>query len=469
LRESNENACRPAAEKKKKNVKIHAKHYPLQIGDDKMQRLNYYEILGVSSGAETKEIKKAYRRMAELHHPDKMNTNDVKLIELATEEMILINEAKDILLDDQTRRKYDLEMQNTSYISGRQEEENALVKMIVQSQNVLSSIGECGVDIKEAEKYFFQAKYAFQNRYYRNGLELLQYAVRSARDAHYQFAVREILAARNRILAVAEEGYNVDFAKNILIQAKPAIEDGNYEQATEFAKAAVKASKKIKETEKEITRQGYTPPSEEDVFAATAASPKSMNVSWDAAPVSEKEKMEISITSAKDYVDHLTEDEFNEVKILMAEKEKEIRMKKRLERDFIKIEIASRYKDIMKRFQEYQRMEEETIHEILERYEGGKKDEMDFDLDLGNMEFIDDKDIPKEDKEVIGADWDEAEKTKKKLVYKSVLTEAWADGVVTEDEEAMLEQLRASLDLPIDEHQKMEEDIIKKLLLNNYL
>ena len=153
----------------------------------------------------------------------------------------------------------------------------------------------------------------------------------------------------------------------------------------------------------------------------------------------------------------------------MAEKEKEIRMKKRLERDFIKIEIASRYKDIMKRFQEYQRMEEETIHEILERYEGGKKDEMDFDLDLGNMEFIDDKDIPKEDKEVIGADWDEAEKTKKKLVYKSVLTEAWADGVVTEDEEAMLEQLRASLDLPIDEHQKMEEDIIKKLLLNNYL
>ena len=205
------------------------------------------------------------------------------------------------------------------------------------------------------------------------------------------------------------------------------------------------------------------------MFAATAASPKSMDVSWEAAPVSGKETADKSFVSPKDYIDHLTEDEFNELKILVAEKEKEIKIKKRLERDFIKIEIASRYKDIMKRFQEYQRMEEETIHEILERYEGGKKEEMDFDLDLDNMEFIDDKDIPKEDKEVIGAEWDEAEKTKRELVYKSVLTEAWADGVVTEDEEAMLEKLRASLDLPLDEHQKMEEDIIKKLLLNNYL
>jgi len=194
-----------------------------------------------------------------------------------------------------------------------------------------------------------------------------------------------------------------------------------------------------------------------------------MEVSWEAAPVSEKERTDETFISPKDYVDQLTEDEFNELKILMAEKENEIKMRKRLERDFIKIEIASRYKDVMKRFQEYQQMEEEAIHEILERHEGEATEEMDFDLDLDNMEFIDDKDIPKEDKEVIGAEWDEAEKTKKKLVYRSVLQEAWADGVVTEDEEAMLEQLRDSLDLPLDEHQKMEEDIIKKLLLNNYL
>ena len=122
-----------------------------------MQKLNYYEILGVSPDATKKELKTAYRRMAELHHPDKLKSSDPKLIKMATEEMILINEAKDVLFDDESRTKYDFEMrQQPSYTTYRQDEENALIRMIIQTQNILSGIGECGVDITEAEKYFFQ-------------------------------------------------------------------------------------------------------------------------------------------------------------------------------------------------------------------------------------------------------------------------------------------------------------------------
>jgi len=439
-----------------------------------MQKLNYYEILGVSPDATKKELKTAYRRMAELHHPDKLKSSDPKLIKMATEEMILINEAKDVLFDDESRTKYDFEMrQQPSYTSYRQDEENALIRMIIQTQNILSGIGECGVDITEAEKYFFQAKYAFQNRYYRNGLELLQYAVRSAKDSHYQHAVRKILAARKVILAVEEEGFNIEFAKNILIQAKPAIEDGNYEQSTEFAEAAIKAAEKIKKKELEIRRR-----EEEEARAAAQAAreqeaaqaePKRVEVSWDKIHAHEEEGTPTPDLSPRSFIDRLTDKEFEELKAIMAEKENEIKRKKRLEKDIIKIELASQYKDIMLRFHDYQKMEEETIREIVDKFKGEEKEVVDFELDLDNMEFIDEEDIPLEDKEVIEASWNEEKIQKNISVYRSVLEEAWADGIVTEDEEAMLERLRASLGLPMDEHKKMEEDIIKKHLLNDYI
>lgn len=433
----------------------------------KMEKLNYYEVLGVTSAATKKEIHKAYRRMAERHHPDKLKSSDKKLIKLATEEMILINEAKEILSDDESRRKYDLDIQQKATSpSNRQDEENALIRMIVQTQNVLSKIGEAGVDITEADRYFFQAKYAFQNRYYRNGLELLQYAVRSAKDAHYQHTVREILKARKVILAVEGEGFNVDFAKNILIQAKPAIEDGNFEQAGEFANAAIRAAGKIKDRESKIRE-------EEEILASSRAEARHERaprpqVSWSDGEASAKVGSRGTI-SPREFVERMSEDEFIELKRVIAEKEEEIRQQKRIERDMAKIALASRYKDIMKRFYEYQRMEEETIVDIMDKFKGGARKEMDFELDLNNIEFIEDADIPLEDKEVLEPDWNEEKIQKNVSIYRSVLEEAWADGIVTEDEEAMLERLRNSLGLQIDEHKKMEEDIIKKHLLDDYI
>lgn len=60
---------------------------------------DYYEILGVNKGASPDDIKRAYRRLAHEHHPDKGGGDDKKFRE--------INEAYQVLSDTAKRQQYD--------------------------------------------------------------------------------------------------------------------------------------------------------------------------------------------------------------------------------------------------------------------------------------------------------------------------------------------------------------------------
>lgn len=66
---------------------------------------DYYELLGVAPKADEKELKKAYYKLAQKYHPDKLGAGvDAKAAE---EKFKAINNAYDCLKDQDLRKLYD--------------------------------------------------------------------------------------------------------------------------------------------------------------------------------------------------------------------------------------------------------------------------------------------------------------------------------------------------------------------------
>ena len=64
-----------------------------------MAKRDYYEVLGIGKDASADEIKKAFRRQAIQHHPDKEGGDETKFKE--------VNEAYEVLKDTAKRQRYD--------------------------------------------------------------------------------------------------------------------------------------------------------------------------------------------------------------------------------------------------------------------------------------------------------------------------------------------------------------------------
>jgi curved DNA-binding protein CbpA len=73
---------------------------------------DYYHILGLASDATAREIRQAYHRLAQRHHPDVNPPHEDD--QGASERMALINRAYDVLGDPRSRAEYDRTRQTCS-------------------------------------------------------------------------------------------------------------------------------------------------------------------------------------------------------------------------------------------------------------------------------------------------------------------------------------------------------------------
>ncbi len=79
--------------------------------------ITYYEVLEVAESATDKEIKKAYRRLSQEYHPDKVPSHLSKLRKDAEEKFKQIQEASDVLSHPDKRKEYDARLKELRNIS----------------------------------------------------------------------------------------------------------------------------------------------------------------------------------------------------------------------------------------------------------------------------------------------------------------------------------------------------------------
>ncbi len=69
--------------------------------------MTYYEVLDISLSATPEQIRKAYRELVEIYHPDRMEDRRADVKERAESRLKLINEAYAVLRDPEERLRYD--------------------------------------------------------------------------------------------------------------------------------------------------------------------------------------------------------------------------------------------------------------------------------------------------------------------------------------------------------------------------
>ena len=217
-----------------------------------MEDNNFYELLGIPADAPSSKIKKAYKKLALMYHPDKVQNLGPKLKEVANEEMKKLNIAKDILLDEAERRAYDASLRGpkTPTVGGAapgpgREEIMQLNNVLIAARKFIDDLRKINGDVREAENFFIQAKYAVNKNDITRAIEMAQHSKEAAKAVLYKYAVNVLLLTKEKLVKHRDRGADISVAFDRFLEARNAMMKDGYLEAVNISVQAVNMANEI--------------------------------------------------------------------------------------------------------------------------------------------------------------------------------------------------------------------------------
>lgn len=219
-----------------------------------MEDTDHYELLGVSPDASEAKIKKAYKKMVIMYHPDKVANLGPKLKEVANEEMKKINIAKDVLLNDDERSAYDATLKQSAAAApvpkqqARGPEGEEIVKfntVLLEARKYIDDLRKIDGDVRESENFFIQAKYAANNNDIPRALEFAQHSKEAAKSLLYKYSVNVLLLSKEKLVKHRDRGVNIGEAFEKFLEARNSMMRNDFLGAVEVSLDAVNIANDI--------------------------------------------------------------------------------------------------------------------------------------------------------------------------------------------------------------------------------
>lgn len=104
--------------------------------------VDYYYLLGIAEDSSLKKIRTAYRRMAEVYHPDKLRELPEVTRKEGEEIMRLLNEAKSVLMNPERKAKYDerigagIELEDAVIVQGPGSDNDNVYMIAIEKETI---------------------------------------------------------------------------------------------------------------------------------------------------------------------------------------------------------------------------------------------------------------------------------------------------------------------------------------------